>query len=29
LATDAFALMWMDWTIEAIISSSIYFCVLL
>jgi hypothetical protein len=29
LATDAFALMWMDWTIEAIISGSIYFCVLL
>ena len=29
LATDAFALMWMDWTIEAIIISSIYFCVLL
>ena len=28
LATDAFALMWMDWTIEAIIIS-IYFCVLL
>ena len=28
LATDAFALMWMDWTIEAIIIR-IYFCVLL
>ena len=28
LVTDAFALMWMDWTIEAIIIS-IYFCVLL
>ena len=29
LATDAFALMWMDWTIEAIIIIRIYFCVLL